>query len=307
MTSIDHLADIALFTRIASSGSLSGAAREMGLSLAVVSKRLARLEAALEIRLIHRTTRRLSLTEAGITFHSHCLRILAEVDAAHEAVAGDGQEVRGQLKVTATAAFARRHIAPRLIRFHARHPHVRVQILVTDTVVDLVQSGIDIAIRQASLPDSSLILRELAPNQRLLCAAPAYVARHGMPSHPQDLLRHACIIMGDPPMTTWRFVAEAQDPIAITVDGPLITNDGEVAHVAALAGSGIALKSIWDVGEDIAAGRLLHLLPAYRSPAAPIQAVYPSAKYLAAKVRVFLDFLAEEMAIAAQSLAVTDH
>src|SRR5260221_3004181 len=301
MASLDNLTDIAIFARIATTGSLSGAARDLGLSLAVVSKRLARLESVLGVRLINRTTRRLSLTEEGVAFHSRCLRILAEVEEAHEIVAPTGG-ARGLLRVTATAAFARRQIAPRLARFQARHPGVRLQVMVSDHVVDLVAAGIDVAIRQATLPDSSLILRELAPNQRLLCAAPNYLARRGTPATPQDLVHHDCVIMGDPPMTNWHFTTEAAETVTIAVDGPVVTNDGDVAHAAILAGSGIGLKSIWDVSADIAAGRLVHLLPHCRSPAAPIQAVYPSARHLAQKVRVFLDFMAEELAQAAGDL-----
>jgi DNA-binding transcriptional LysR family regulator len=297
MATLDNLTDIAIFARIASAGSLSGAARELGLSLAVVSKRLARLEAVLGVRLIHRTTRRLSLTEEGIAFHHRCLRILAEVEDAHAAITPQGG-ARGLLRVTATAAFARRQIAPRLARFQARNPGVRVQLLVSDSIVDLVAAGIDIAIRQAALPDSSLILRELAGNRRLLCAAPDYLARRGTPASPQDLVHHDCIVMGDPPMSTWHFNTADDEALAVTVDGPVRTNDGDVAHAAILAGSGIGLKSIWDVSDDFAAGRLVHLLPQYRSPAAPIQAVYPSARHLAAKVRVFLDFMADELALA---------
>jgi DNA-binding transcriptional LysR family regulator len=306
MNNLDNLADIAIFARIAEAGSLSAAARELDLSLAVVSKRLARLEKALDARLINRTTRRLSLTEAGLAFQGRCVRILAEVEAAREVVTDTTRQARGQLRVSATAAFARRQIAPRLARFQMLHPHVQLQVIATDTVVDLVQSGIDIAIRQAMLPDSSLILRELAPNRRILCAAPGYLARHGTPGQPQDLLRHACLVMGDPPMSVWQLQADGEEPAALAVSGPLVTNDGEVAHAAALAGSGIAFKSIWDVSEDIAAGRLIHVLPRYRSAPTPIQAVYPSSKHLAAKVRVFLDFLADAMTSASRQLTAQD-
>jgi DNA-binding transcriptional LysR family regulator len=301
MSSLENLTDIAVFTRIASAGSLTGAARELGLSLAVVSKRLARLEAVLGVRLIHRTTRRLSLTEEGQAFHQRCLRILAEVEDAQASLTPSGG-ARGLLRVTATAAFARRQIAPRLARFQSRNPGVRVQVLVSDSVVDLVAAGIDIAIRQATLPDSSLILRELAGNRRVLCAAPSYLARRGAPATPQELVHHDCVIMGDPPMTSWHFTANNGDAMSVIIDGPVLCNDGDVAHAAILAGSGIGLKSIWDVSDDIAAGRLINILPQYLSPAAPIQAVYPSARHLAAKVRVFLDFMATEMTQAAASL-----
>ena len=294
MRAIENLADITAFARIAASGSLSAAARELGLSLAVVSKRLARLEAALGARLVQRTTRRLSLTEEGAAFHERALRILAELEAAQEAVGGDGRP-RGLLRVTTTAAFARRWIAPILARFQADCPEVRVQVTATDAVLDLVQNGIDLAVRQAVLPDSALMVRELAPNWRVACAAPDYLARHGRPETPGDLARHPCIVYGDPPMTVWSFVRPGRPAVEIAVSGAIMSNDGEVAHEAALAGAGIVLKSIWYVAEDLAAGRLVRILEDYQSPASPIQAVFPSARHLAPKTRAFLDFLGAEL------------
>lgn len=298
MRPIENLADIRIFTCIAAAGSLSAAARELGLSLAAVSKRLGRLEENLGVRLVNRTTRRLSLTEEGADFHARCVKLLADFEEAQDAVASHRREASGLLRVTTTAAFARRQIAPRLALFHQHHPGVRVQVVVTDMVLDLVQNGIDLAIRQAELPDSSLIVRELAPNRRVVCAAPAYLDRHGRPRTPQDLLRHACIVLGDPPMSNWHFESVGGEPLSVAIDGRIITNDGEVAHAAALAGAGIMLKSVWDVAEDIGAGRLEALLPDYRSPAPPIQAVYPSTRHMAAKLRVFIDFLVREFGAA---------
>jgi DNA-binding transcriptional LysR family regulator len=306
MRPIDNLTDIVVFAHIASGGSLSAAARQLELSLAVVSKRLARLEQTLGVRLVNRTTRRLSLTEEGVAFHRHCTRILSEIKDAQDAVGSRGSVARGLVRVTATAAFSRRQIAPRLARFHLRHPEVQVQVIATDSVIDLVQNGIDLAIRQAVLPDSTLITQELAPNRRIACAAPDYLARKGIPLRPEDLSRHDCIVFGAPPRTTWSFECGQAEAMVVPVTGSVITNDGEVAHAAALAGAGIVLKSIWDVTEDIRAGRLVALLAAYRSPATPIQAVYPSARHLAAKVRVFLEFLAEELKAAVRDLYVPD-
>ena len=301
MRPIENLTDIAAFVRIAAAGSLSAAARDLGLSLAVVSKRLARLETALGVRLVQRTTRRLSLTEEGAAFHERALRILAELAAAQEAVGGDGRP-RGLLRVTTTAAFARRWIAPILARFQADCPEVRVQVTATDAVLDLVQAGIDLAIRQAVLPDSGLMVRDLAPNWRVACAAPDYLARHGRPETPADLAGHSCIVYGDPPMTVWTFARPAGPPVEVAVSGAIMSNDGEVAHEAALAGAGIVLKSIWYVAGDLAAGRLVRVLADHQSPASPIQAVFPSARHLAPKTRAFLDVLGAELRVAARRL-----
>ena len=301
MRPIENLTDISVFIRIAAAGSLSAAARDLGLSLAVVSKRLARLEAALGVRLVQRTTRRLSLTEDGTAFQERALRILAELEAAQEAVGGDGRP-RGLLRVTTTAAFARRLIAPSLGRFHDRYPEIRVHVIATDAVVDLVRDGIDVAIRQAALPDSALMARELARNWRVLCASPDYLARRGRPATPQDLVDHPCITYGDPPMTVWQFARRGETPVGTTVSGAIMSNDGEVAHAAALAGAGIVLKSIWHVAEDLAAGRLVRILEDYESPASPLQAVFPSARHLAPKTRAFLDFLGAELRVAATGL-----
>lgn len=301
MPAIEHVADIEVFVRIAGAGSLSAAARDLGQSLAVVSKRLARLEAALGVRLVQRTTRRLGLTEEGLAFHERALRILAELEAAEDAAGGDGHP-RGLLRVSTTAAFARRRIAPILARFGALYPEVQVHVTATDAVADLVRDGIDLAIRQAVLPDSRLMARELAPNWRVACATPDYLARRGRPETPQNLARHRCIVYGDPPMTAWPFMRRGEAPVDISVAGPVMTNDGEVAHAAALAGAGIVLKSVWYVDDDLAAGRLVRVLGDYESPASPIQAVFPSARHLAPKTRAFLDVLKAELRVAAKGL-----
>ena len=295
MSSMDSITDFTIFARIVADGSLSAAARGLSLSLPMVSKRLARLEDRLGVRLIHRTTRRLSLTDDGLAFHERCVRILAEIEEAEEAMARRGRNATGLLRVTTTASFGRRQLAPRLARFHALYPDIRVQLVVTDTVLDLVRDGIDVAIRQADLVDSSFMLRRLAPSRRVICAAPAYLERRGAPATPQDLRSHDCIMFGDPLVAEWQFAGPDGETVVIRPEGPLQTNDGEVAHAAALGGLGIVRKTLWDVADDIAAGRLVQLLPAFTMPSPPIQAVYPTGRHLAPKLRAFLDFLATEL------------
>lgn len=302
MSALDSIADITVFARVAAGGSLSAAARELDLSLAVVSKRLARLEKTLGVRLINRTTRRLSLTGEGEDFLRHANRILSEVDEAQDLLSSRAGTARGLLRVTATAAFARGQLAPRLVRFHQRHPAVQVQLVVTDTVVDLVQNGIDLAIRQGVLPDSAMMVRELAPNGRVLCAAPDYLARRGLPRCPHELVHHDCITFGEPPNSSWSFQSPSGDSFTVSVSGSVITSDGDCAHAAALAGSGIVVKSALDVAEDLRCGRLVALMPSYSMGSSPIQVVYPSSRQLPAKVRVFIDFLAEEMKTAVGGL-----
>ncbi len=296
MGPLDNLTDLSIFAQAVATGSLSGAGRALGLSLAVVSKRLAGLEARLGVRLLNRTTRRLSLTEEGAAFHECCLRILTDVDAAEAAVTAHRGAVGGLLRVTCTAAFGRRQIAPRMAAFTALYPDLRVHLIATSVVLDLVKEGIDIAIRQAVLPDSTLVVKSLAPNRRIVCAAPSYVARFGVPESPAALARHRFIAMGEPPQSQLRFERpDRSESILVAVEGTVLTNDGELAHAAALGGAGIVIKSIWDVADDLEAGHLVPLLTDWRVPASAIQAVYPSARLLPPKVRAFIDFLGTEL------------
>lgn len=290
---IDNLPNLVAFDRIVSSGSLSAAARELDLSLAVVSKRLAQLEASLGVRLLQRTTRRQALTEEGALLHAQVVRILAEVDAAEALLSRRRQSVSGLLRMTAPGDFGRRWVAPILGDFQRLHPQLSVQLELTDAVVDLLAHGLDLAVRFGSLADSSLVARPLAPNYRVLCAAPAYLQAHGVPAHPGELTAHRCILIGDQPRAEWRFQGE-QD-VTVRVNAALLTNDGGAANAWALAGAGIALKSIWDVGDDLAAGRLQRLLPAYSIAAAPLHAIYPHSGHLPLRVRSFVDYLRERL------------
>lgn len=291
---IDNLLELTVFARIVSAGSLSAAARELDLSLAVVSKRLTALETRLGVRLLQRTTRRQSLTDEGQAFHARCVRILAEVQEAEAAVSRSRDAVTGVLRVTATRAFGRRRIAPLAVAFRLEHPELNVHLTLTDALVDIVEEGMDLAIRFGTLTDSSMIARSLAPNFRVLCAAPAYLARRGMPSEPAALTMHDCIVFGEQPTREWHFQHEGES-IAMRVNPAFITNDGEAAHTLALAGGGIVQKSIWDVGDDLGSGRLVRVLPGYAIPAAPLQAVYANAQHLTPKVRRFVEFCAERL------------
>ncbi len=290
---IENLTDLRIFTRIVATGSLSQAGRELNLSLAVVSKRLAALEDRLGVRLINRTTRRLNATQEGVEFFERCQRILADLEEAEAAVTTGREQPKGLLRVTAAIAFGRRRVAPAIVEFSRRHPEVQVDLELTDRTVDLVDSGIDVAIRAGALQDSSLIARKLVGNYRVVVASPDYLVRRGRPEIPEDLARHDCLnfsALGD----VWTFIGP-NGPFQIRLDTRLRTNDGEVGHEWALAGAGLVMKSIWDVGDDIAAGRLVRVLADWPSPAAAIHALYPTSRHLSAKVRSFVDFLGETL------------
>lgn len=294
MKGLDSISDISTFVSIITAGSLSGAARELDLTLAAVSKRLIRLETALGVRLVNRTTRQLSLTDDGREFHGHCLTLLEQVRRTEDALSSRRDDVSGLLRLTATNAFCRRQIAPRLGRFLERHPGVRCELIATDDVVDLVQLGVDIAIRQAPMPDSELIARPIASDRRILCAAPSYVDRHGAPLTPADLAQHRCIVFGEPAITTWT-LSRGDESLVLDVDWDVHINAGDAIHGAVLGGAGIALKSVWEVADDIAAGRLVELLPGWRSAARPIYAVYPSIRHQVPRISAFIQFLVDEL------------
>lgn len=277
-----------VFVRVVEAGSLSGAARDLNLSLAVISRRLSRLEERLGVRLANRTTRTLSLTEEGAAFHARCVRILGDIDEAETEVTRGRDTATGLLRVTSTFAFGRRRLAPLLHEFRQLHPALQIHLDASDSFENLVESGYDLAIRFGALADSNLIARQLAPNVRVICAAPAYLERRGRLATIDQLPRHDCIVYGNPPMDHWRFA----DGSSVRVKGALSTNDGEMAHAWALAGAGLVLKSTWDVEEDIRAGLLEVVLPALRLPASPIHAVYPHRRHTAAKVRLCVEFLA---------------
>lgn len=283
--------DMTVFVRVVESGSLSAAARELRLSLAVVSRKLAGLEERLGVRLVNRTTRSLALTDEGRTFYARCIRILADIEEAEMEVTRGSRTATGLLRITAPAAFARRRLAPLLRQFQARHPALRIELEAMDAITNIVDGGYDLAIRFGALADSSLIARQLVQNVKVICGAPAYLERKPPPRTIEGLVEHDCIVYGSPPFDQWVFA----DGRSVRVAGPFTTSDGETAHALALAGAGLVVKSIWDVADDITAGRLDVVLPECPLPAAPIHALYPHSRHAAAKVRLCVDFLAEHL------------
>lgn len=287
---MSDLTDMEIFARVVGAGSLSGAGREMGLSPAVISKRLKRLEERLGTRLLQRTTRQIALTEAGEGYYERVVAILASVEEAESFVARRSAVAKGLLKISAPTSFGRMHIAPHLGGFLAQHPDITVNINLSDAFVDIVADGFDLAVRIAALDDSSYVARRLAPNHRLLVASPAYLERRGAPRDAADLADHNCLTAA--PQDTWRLDGP-DGTLSVRAHGNLQTNSSEVVREACLAGLGVALRSTWDVGPELKSGRLKVVLPEYRgSSRVGIYAVYPSRRFLPQKVRVFIDFLA---------------
>lgn len=283
--------DMEVFAKVVVVGSMSGAAREMGLSPAVISKRLQRLEERLGTRLLNRTTRQISLTEAGEGYYDRVVAILAGVEDAETFVGLGSTDARGLLKISGPTSFGRMHIAPNLIKFMKANPNLTLNLDLSDQYVDIVSSGIDLAIRIGELPDSTLVARKLAPVRRVLCATPKYLAKNGIPEKIEDLDHHALIAPHN--QGPWKLEGK-QGTIIYRPNSTLLTNSSEVVRETVVAGLGIALRSTWDVGEELSDGRLQRVLPDYAATKGlGIYAVYPSRNFLPAKVRLFIDYLAE--------------
>jgi DNA-binding transcriptional LysR family regulator len=289
----DTLAEMSVFSRVVASGSLSAAARELGLSPAVVSRRLAALEARLGVRLINRTTRSLHLTDEGASYYDTCARLLSEIEEADAAVGAGRVEPRGVLKVALPASFGHLHVAPLVPRFAARYPNVHLALSLSDRTVNVVEEGFDLAIRIADLADSSLAARKLAPNRRVVCASPEYLRRHTAPRAPQDLAGHNCLTTNDFTMT-WEYQSDEGERGTVRVSGHYACDNWEVLREWAIAGLGVALKSTWDVRQQLEDGSLVQLCPGYTFDSdVAIYAVYPHRRLLPAKTRAFIEFLAD--------------
>jgi len=289
----DVLTEMSVFSRVVAAGSLSSAARELGLSPAMVSRRLSALEARLGVRLLNRTTRTLRLTDEGANYYDTCSRLLSEIDEAEAAVSAGRIEPRGALKVALPASFGNRHIAPLVPRFAERYPNVQLALSLSDRTVNIIEEGFDLAVRIAHLEDSSLAARRLAPNRRVVCASPAYLRRHGTPRTPQDLAGHNCITSTDFSMN-WDYTDSGGVAGSVRVTGRYACDNWEVLREWALAGLGVALKSTWDVRQHLEDGSLVPLFPGYTFGSdVAIYAVYPHRRHLPSKTRVFIEFLAE--------------
>ena len=288
---MNNLGDLEIFARVVAAGSMSAAGRELGLSPAVVSKRLRRLEDRLGTRLMQRTTRQISLTEAGQGFYERVVAILAGIEEAEAFVSRRSALAHGVLKVSAPTSFGRMHIAPHINTFMQANPDLGVNLMLRDEFVDIVGDGYDLAIRIAELSDSSLVARKLAPVRRVLVASPDYIKRHGTPDTLDGLEDHICLAPHN--NDTWKLEGP-QGEVIHRPTGPLQTNSSEVVREAVIGGVGIALRSTWDIGAELADGRLVQVLPAYQgSRNVAIHAVYASRRFLPAKVRLFIDYLAD--------------
>ncbi len=294
MIKLNNLQNLRVFDAVARAGSLTHAARELGVSLTLVSKRLKELEGELGLRLVQRSTRKLALTDEGEAFLDRCRDVLDAIAAAEDVRLR--QTESGAIRLSAGVAFAHRQIAPRLALFLDRHPDVTVELMASNDMDDLIQHRLDFAVRQLDLADSALVMRRLAPDARILCASPGYLIRHGIPNHPQDLQYHRCLTIGLPPPRRWRMwrgeeVAEVDIPSTIT------GTSGEIAHAVALADGGITLKSVWDLIPDIRSGRLVRVLPEWwGSRERWLHVVYPERRHQPRRVRAFIDFLEAELA-----------
>lgn len=265
----------------------------MGLSTTAISRRVADLEDALRTRLLQRTTRRISLTERGRAYYERCVQILAELDEAEREAAQEVTEPRGTIRLTTSVNFGTRQLAPAVASFLARHSRVKFDIALSDRIVDIVEEGFDLAVRIGATGPENLIARKLGETRLLLCAAQAYLARHGEPASPEDLKQHNCLTYEYALRDTWTFRDASGRQHVVRVSGSLNSNNGDLLAAAAAQGAGITLEPEFIVGRELKNGSLIPILEGFEAPVLPIYAVYPSRLHLPAKVRVFVDFLVE--------------
>lgn len=291
--------ELGFFVALASCGSLSAAARDLGITTAAVSKHLAQLEARIGLTLINRTTRRMSLTPEGEVFLEHARRILSDIDELNQLLTKSKGTPKGLLRVNATLGFGRAHVAPLISRYAWQYPEVEVQLQLSVNPPVLTDDLFDVCIRFGEPPEARVIAKRLAPNRRLLCASPKYLAAHGEPRVPNDLTHHNCIGIrqGDEAYGVWR-LSSGKGSLSETVKtrGNLATNDGEIAVGWALDGHGILMRAEWDIERYLNSGRLVQVLPQYQTPDADIYAVYSQRRQLSTRIRSFVDFLSEAFA-----------
>lgn len=299
---MDKLKQLETFVSVATRGSLTAAARAESVAPAIIGRRLDALESRLGVKLLVRTTRRISLTHEGSAFLEDCQRLLTDLSNAEASVSAGGVKASGHLRITAPAGFGRRHVAPLVPRFRELHPEVTVSLNLSDRVVDVAGEGYDCAVRVGDLPDSSLVSVRLADNRRLCVAAPAYLQRRGAPEAPADLARHDCLTLSSDASQTrgWAFSLPAEgggedrEIHYLRPGGPMDCSDGQVLHEWCLAGHGIAWRSTWEVEADVAAGRLVRVLDDFAAPPNGIYALFPQRKHLALRVRLWIDYLKHE-------------
>ncbi len=289
---MDKLKQLESFVSVATRGSLTAAARAEGVAPAIMGRRIDALEERLGVKLLVRTTRRISLTHEGSAFLEDCQRLLTDMANAEASVSAGGVKASGHLRITAPAGFGRRHVAPLIPKFRDLHRDVTISLNLGDRVIDLAAESYDCAVRVGDLADSSLVSVRLADNRRLCVATPAYLKRHGTPQHPNELVKFDCLTLSTEAAQTrgWAFRID-EEVVHLKPGGPLDCSDGQVLHDWCLAGWGIAWRSTWEVEGDIAAGRLVEVLAEYAAPPNGIYAVFPQRKHLPLRVRLWIDFL----------------
>lgn len=282
------LIDVALFVRVCATRNLSAAGREFGLSPAASSARMAQLERRLGARLLHRTTRHIALTQDGEAFLERALALLDAAEQAESSVGGASEHPHGLLRVAASVSFGRLHLMPALPQFLARYPGIRLDLRLSDRIIDMAAHGIDVAVRIGPLRDSALVARTLAPSRVWLCASPAYLAQHGMPQRPEDLAAHHCLVLeGTSP---WRFV-DGKEVVSVRVSGRLQSDNGEALRDASVAGLGIALQATWAISEQLKRGELVRVLPGFSlAQQQVVSAQYLNRNFLPPKTVAFIDF-----------------
>ncbi|WP_374319712.1 LysR family transcriptional regulator [Aquabacterium sp.] len=291
---MDRLKQLETFVAVAQRGSLTAAANAEGVAPAVIGRRIDALEERLGVKLLVRTTRRISLTHEGSAFLEDAQRLLADLANAEASVSAGGVKASGHLRITAPAGFGRRHVAPLVPKFLSRHPEVSMSLNLSDRLVDLVNEGFDCAIRVGNLPDSSLVSVRLADNRRLCVASPVYLARCGTPLHPSDIARHECLTLSSEASQTrgWAFLLDGE-PAYVRPSAKLDCSDGQVLHAWCLEGLGLAWRSWWEVAGDIRAGRLVSVLDEFIAPPNGIYAVFAQRKHQPLRLRLWLDFIKE--------------
>ncbi len=288
---MDRFQEMSVFAAVVDAGSFVGAAAALDMSKPAVSRHVAELEARLGVRLLHRTTRRLSLTEEGEVFYARCKELLGDLEEAEAEITSRTGKAAGLLKVNAPVSFGLLHLAPLWAGFMARHPDVMLEVTLSDRMVDLVEEGFDVAVRIARLPSSSLVGRKLSSTRTVLCATPQYLKAHGTPQHPSELARHTLIAYsllstGD----IWSFEGP-EGTVSVKVDPRMRTNSGDTCRAAALGHQGIIVQPTFLIGDDLRSGALVELMPQYRAIEFGIYALYPTRKHVLPKVRLLVDYL----------------
>jgi DNA-binding transcriptional LysR family regulator len=292
---VDRFDNMRVFAKVVESASFTGAAARLGISASMVSQHVKELEERLGARLLNRTTRKVSLTETGRAYYERCTRLLADLEETEQAVSDMHAAPRGELRVNATPSFGILHLAPAIADFTTRFPAISVELMLSNRIGDLIEEGFDVAVRVELIPDSSLIARQLAPCRVVVCGAPNYFERHGVPRTPADLTNHNCLTVAGTGLSYYRsWHLTARDGIALNISpmGNLRTNSGAVLKVAALAGHGLVCLPTYLIGDALQSGRLVTVLDDYVAPPYTLRALYPHNRHLSAKVRAFVDFLA---------------